>query len=396
MKRNFKKIIFIVFCLLHIQVFGMQIFVRLPNSTTITLNVEANDIIENVKIMIQDSEGITASTQILTFAGRTLEDGRSLADYNIQRESTIYLTISKPFTKIGGQGIRVTNLTQTERNAIVSPGVGQMIYQTDNTPGYYYWEGDSWESVGGNSGASNLPLTGGTLTGSLTGTSAVFTTTISNQVGIGTSTPLASAALEISSTSKGILLSRMTTTQRDAISNPAAGLMIYNTTTNNFQVYVVSTSTNLHDVVTTPTTTISVGDQFTRLSQSYTANQSGKLKYFTFNSDGMAESLIDLNIYQGDGVGGTLLGTISDITITDGNNQIDVSSANINFSENSVYTFVFSSDEFVDALSIRATTNVYPSGGTKLDDGSFQDYSENYDIIFSVTYDNSSNSWIDL
>lgn len=54
-------------------------------------------------------------------------------------------------------------------------------------------------------------------------------------VGIGTSTPDASAALEVSSTTGGLLMPRMTSTERDAISSPADGLMIYNTTTNKFQ-----------------------------------------------------------------------------------------------------------------------------------------------------------------
>ena len=56
-------------------------------------------------------------------------------------------------------------------------------------------------------------------------------------VGIGTSTPSASSILELSSTSKGMLLPRMTTTQRDAISSPATGLGIYNTTDNKFNYY---------------------------------------------------------------------------------------------------------------------------------------------------------------
>lgn len=58
------------------------------------------------------------------------------------------------------------------------------------------------------------------------------------QVGIGTSSPHASAALEISSTNKGFLLPRMTTTERGSIPNPLPGMMIYNTTETKFQGYV--------------------------------------------------------------------------------------------------------------------------------------------------------------
>ena len=56
-------------------------------------------------------------------------------------------------------------------------------------------------------------------------------------VGIGTTTPNASAVLDASSTSKGFLPPRMTTVQRDAIASPAAGLVIFNTNTNSLQIY---------------------------------------------------------------------------------------------------------------------------------------------------------------
>lgn len=57
------------------------------------------------------------------------------------------------------------------------------------------------------------------------------------QVGIGTTSPDASAALDLQSTTSGILIPRMTTAQRDAISSPASGLMIYNVSTSSFQFY---------------------------------------------------------------------------------------------------------------------------------------------------------------
>jgi hypothetical protein len=219
------------------------------------------------------------------------------------------------------------------------------------------------------------------------GNTSVTKVTTSGSVGIGTTTPASNAALEISSTSKGLLLPRLTTTNRSSITSPEPGLLIFNSTTGKAQVYS-STEATWVDYATSNGAVWDVTSSNSR-QHTFTATSSEALSKIAINVfDAVSSGTLTATIFSGTGISVTNLGSTTCAISSSGTNSFTFSSP-ITMTASSTYTIYFTASGSTNIQVWADLNNPYSGGGLL----GFSNIVTAYDFDMTLY---ASGSWIDL
>ena len=147
------------------------------------------------------------------------------------------------------KGLLIPRITTAQRTAIAAPATGLLVYDTTLNL-FYYYDGTAWRPfmignlswlLSGNAGTNPTTQFVGTTDAVglafRTGNVEAMRISQTSNIGVGTTTPVASALLEMTATNRGILIPRLTTAQRTAIVTPATGLLVYDSSLNLFYYF---------------------------------------------------------------------------------------------------------------------------------------------------------------
>lgn len=190
--------------------------------------------------------------------------------------------------------------------------------------------------------------------------------------------------LDVSSTSKGLLLPRLTDEQMRAIASPQPGLLVYNTTDQKFYGYqatIVAAQNSSNN------TTPGVGGSSSGTGQSFTSTLTTTLNSVTvYIGRGIGGTgTMGMTLFSGSGTGGTNLGTVSrSVTMTTTPSAItfDFSTLNIPLTTGQVYTFSLTNSSFTGTLNVAITSSDSYAGGAYYMGNSVLSF---YDLKFQVT-----------